>query len=129
MNPEAVKKLNISETAIRRAWISGVVVGTLQILFGFINPLYFLDAAVYYILAFGIYKRNRVLSIIMLLFSLLTVIQKVNQVLNGAKGQPYAWGITIYLIVTWLVFKGCCGVFVYHKITKSEEQPNADQKQ
>lgn len=123
MNSEMVWQLNKAETGIKRAWIAGVVVGTVKMLLGFINPLSFVEAAVVYIFAFGVYKKNRVLSIIMLLYFLLGLIQRVNLVLNGARGQLYAWAIITSLIVTWLVFTGARGVFVYHEITKSEEQP------
>ncbi len=117
----------IANRDIKRAWIAGIAVGTFQIILGFFsNPYYFLDAAIFYVLSFGIYAKNRVLSVVMLLYCLFNIVYKAYEV-QQEEGFAEAVGIVVFLIISWFMFKGVCSVFAYHKITESEAKPKDDQ--
>lgn len=108
---------------IRSAWIAAVVSGTITLLFTLaamaghsvlgISAANFVDVALIFGLAFGIYRKSRTCAVLMLVYFLASKIYMIQQ--NGAAG---AGGI---LGVVFLVFyaMGVMGTFQYHKIVKT----------
>jgi hypothetical protein len=126
MDVEQELKLEPVNRAIKRVWIIGIVAGSLQVILGIlINPWYFLDAAIFFLLSFGVYAKSRFAGIAILLYVIFNVLYKIYEVQEGQSVSGI--GVFIYLIVGWFVFQGVCGLFAYYKVTKAAVQ--SDQKQ
>jgi hypothetical protein len=118
--------LKTVEKKIRGAWITGLVCGTITLTFSllalFKNPVLLecygtIDALIFYGLSFGIYKRNRVCAIIMIVFFIIEKIdlitRRTEEMMGGTGGIVFA---SVALVILVFFFEGIRGTFAYHKL-------------
>lgn len=111
-----------ARTAIKRAWIAAVVSGTWTLAFtllamltddkrtfgGLFDAWTFIDVAIAYALAFGIYRKSRTCAVLMLaIFILGQVVARLEISSIG--------GILVPLIFVYLFAQGIRGTFVYQR--------------
>jgi hypothetical protein len=118
--PEPMKKAEGQiKTAYWAAVISGVVTLALSLfgggLLGF-DLWSLLDVAVIWLLAFGVFKKNRACSILLLGYYLSGQIM-----LRLDTGQ--AGGIPLAIVFTVFFIQGIRGTFAYHRLTKQSSAP------
>jgi hypothetical protein len=120
-SPEFEEKLKKANKEIRDAWISGVVVCTITLLFAVIRlgmsaspaePIAMIFSVIIYGgLTVGVFYKNRACAV--LLFGLFVL----DKILMVAQGN--ASGIIIGLILIYYFAMGIQGTFAYHKLKKS----------
>ena len=116
--------LEKAESAIKIAWIAGLISGVLTLIFALIPEdmirLWALvDVLLIFGLTFGIYKRSRVCSILMLLYFVFSKL-----LMWGEMGR--AAGLPIAMIFGFFFFHGIRGTFAYHKIVDLERSAEAE---
>jgi uncharacterized membrane protein len=135
LDVEQELKLEPVNRAIKRAWITGIVLGSLQAISVIINhvffdlplyPWYFADTAIFFLLSIGVFAKSRLAGVVMLIYVLLTILKRINEVQEGQSVSGI--GVFIYLIVGWFAFQGVCGLLAYHKVTKAAVQSDQQQE-
>jgi hypothetical protein len=117
---------------IKTAWIAGITIGSLLIIFSIIfllteeKPIYGLYITIYslliigisvttFILSYGIYKKSRVCAIIMLISY---VSKALESIIAGSVGNAL-----IFIIISYFFFQGVRGTFAYHRLINEEKPP------
>ena len=115
--------LREAEKYIKRAWIIGVVWGCITLLMVLLvgaveenryGITYYnvIDALVILLLSFGIYKKNRFSSVMILVYIVFNLI-------SGIPAGRFSLARTLIPIVMCYFFGlGAIGIFEYHKLTK-----------
>jgi len=115
-----------AEKAIKGAWIAGVISGSITLLvavlalvgvriFNF-SAWTFIDVALVFGLAYGIYRKNRVCAVIMFVYFVISKIYMMFTV-GGLAGLPLA------ILFSYFFFQGIRGTFAYHKLKGSTPSP------
>ena len=115
--------LDKAENKIRKAYILGFVYATLFLVFSFVKKpiqpdlIVTIGAVLLYGLSFGIYKRNRVCAIIMIVFFIIEKIdlitRRTEEMMGGTGGIVFA---SVALVILVFFFEGMRGTFAYHKL-------------
>ena len=127
-DPEFEQKLAEANKHIRNAWITGVVVCVITVVFSLLItalapkdiemsvPLPFILFAVliYGGLSFGVYSKNRACAVILLC---LFILDKIAQFAESGKFQG---AIVAFIIIAYFAY-GVKGTFDYHKLTKDQK--------
>jgi len=113
------------ETQVKTAWVTATISGCFTTLFAaagmfvhgslskLVNPSLFVDSAVTFILAYGIYRRSRVAAIIMLCYWV-----------AGRVYLVYEFGAKLSIVpflVAAIFALGIHGTFEHHKAKKSTD--------
>lgn len=125
----ADEKLIKAEKAIRNGWIAGLVSGTLSILvflYAYLtktttgplayynDPWFLLDVAFIFVLAFGIYKRSRLASVVMVVYFIASKYDQVSNLKNfSGIGTAIAF-LVFFAMAAW-------GTFVWHKLKPKQD--------
>ena len=105
---------------IKGAWIAAVISGSMTLLvtliaifgtsmFGF-SAWMLIDVVLIFGLAFGIYKKNRICAVVMLVYFVLSKILLISE-----SGQTS--GLFVSIIFLYFFWQGVSGTFAYHKLT------------
>lgn len=108
------------DNSIKIAWIMTLFVAVVTLISAVIaisgnDTIYnlgwfsLIDVALFFILAFGIYKRSRVASTIM--FSYYVLSQLLNRLETGFTGS-----ILLTLLIAYYLFQGMRATFAHHKL-------------
>ena len=113
--------------AIKRAWIAGVISGVVTLIFTLIvmrgtqipgvSAWTMVDVVLVFGLSYGIYRKNRVCAIVMLVYF---AISKVYIMVVSGR----VVGIGLGLVFMYLFFKGIVGTLEYHRLIKEERTPD-----
>jgi len=103
---------------IRNAWIAATLSGTVTLIFAAVaalgSPLFgigalqFVDAALIFGLAYGVYRRSRTCAVALLAYF---VLSKLIMLQAGAPAS----GMAVALAFIYFYFRGVVGTFRYHK--------------
>lgn len=117
-----------AKQAIKRAWIAGVFSGVVTLIFTLIvmsgteirgiSTWTLLDVCLVFGLSYGIYRKNRVCAIVMLVYF---AISKVYIMVVSGR----VVGIGFGLVFMYLFFKGIIGTLEYHRLIKEEQRPHS----
>ncbi len=119
--------MNIERT-IKTAWIAGLVLAGLNLFAAFSNILFLLDVVILLILSIGIYKRNKICSIILLLYTALgNIILKFIWFVQSEGESTYGIGVILGLIVFVLFFRGMLAIIAYHRLNKTSHDSEKDE--
>ena len=122
-----IKDLEVANTAIKRAWIAGVIVVLITSIIAFISirgqdvlglgydKWIIVDILVFAVLTFGVAKKSRVCAILLLTFF---VIGKISLFIQMKEPT----GIGASLVWIFFFFQGVRGTFSYHRIIKQEKE-------
>jgi serine/threonine-protein kinase len=114
-----------AKKAIKIAWIAGIIVGVSTLVFTIIavagsdvlglglDEWAFVDIFLIFGLTFGIYKKNRVAALIMLIYFVGSKIFVFIQ-------SPAIGALPLALVLGYFFFQGVRGTFAYHRIVKAE---------
>ncbi|MBF6023432.1 hypothetical protein [Lysobacter niastensis] len=112
---------------IRYAWITAAITGAFTLALSLLaisgksilgySALESVDAALIFGLAFGIYKKSRVCSVLMLVYF---VVSKILIMVEA--GQPQ--GLVLSLIFGFFYYHGAVGTFEYHRIVRKGVSPS-----
>ncbi len=110
-NTLGLKKAN---NQIKTAWITGTIVGVVNLLVTLFlnNPYMFIDVVLAFGLSFGIYKKSRICAVIMFGYYIASRIF----FWEVLKGDPL--GLILSITFIYFFWQGVQGTFAYHKITK-----------
>ncbi len=116
---------------IKGAWIAAIVWGVLTLAvtlismsgveIGGADAWNLLDAALIFALAYGIYRKSRVCTIVILLYFIGSQIWAIVE-----SGQPR--GLLFALILTYYFFRGVQGVFQYREFVNDHESVRPDER-
>ena len=121
----------IAQSKIRRAWLAGLVVGIVTVgisllegtgYYVVVNVGYWglVDAVIIFGLTFGIYKRNRIATILMLIFFVsgkILLLQEPELRYLSTESTFYY----VSLSLGYFFLQGIMGTFAYHKLAKMEK--------
>jgi len=137
MPPEPTDEAQIADHAqlakarqqIKNAWIAGLISGGLTLAltlvavsnseaaqrFG-INAWNFVDVVLIFGLAFGIYLKNRVCAVIMLVYFV------ASKIFQFSQGTINPAGIGIAALFIYYFFEGVRGTFTHHRLASAHKE-------
>jgi hypothetical protein len=120
--------LKSAESAINGAWLTGLVVGALSLIRSatalFFSAGYgrssvyltFVDVAVLFALAYGVWRKSRICAILLSLYFIYLAVLKTASWVQSGTVPP---GILIDVIALLLCLNGVRGTFAYHNIAQA----------
>jgi hypothetical protein len=119
-------ELELAENRIKNAYIGGVIIGAVTLLFTIVAITYgdnmlgldawaLLDVVLIFGLTFGVYKKSRVCAVLLFLYF---VVSKI--ILFMETGKPV--GLIVAFIFGYHLFRGAQGTITYHKVIRYAER-------
>jgi len=119
-----IQSMNIERT-IKTAWIVGLIFAAFSLLGAFSNILMLIDVAIISALSIGIYKRNKACSVIMVLYTFVTIVYKIYLSMQPL-GEIYAIGVVLNIVFLIFFFRGMRAIIVYHNLSQTSDNSEND---
>ena len=119
-----IQSMNIERT-IKTAWIVGLIFAAFSLLGAFSNILMLIDVAIISALSIGIYKRNKACSVIMVLYTFVTIVYKIYLSMQPL-GEIYASGVVLNIVVLIVFCRGMRAIIVYHNLSQTSDNSEND---
>lgn len=113
-----MKTIEDAEGGIKQAWVAGVISGTITLLVIILSVMgldlgfslfALIDVALIFLLSFGIYKKNRIAAVLLLVYYL---INQAVRIVGSGSGSS----IVLVAVFTYFFIQGVRGTFLYHKM-------------